>query len=95
MFTSAADRGKERSEDELKALHAKIGPPALAIDFLSGALGRINDPSAKRGGVPQGLRLSLGGQNPAREVHRLLRSAAPAQSHWTLATRLSILRIAA
>jgi len=47
-FSSTADRGKELSEDELKALHAKIGQQALEIDFLSGALGRISDPSAKR-----------------------------------------------
>ena len=38
----------ELSEEELKALHAKIGQQALEIDFLSGALGRISDPSAKR-----------------------------------------------
>ena len=48
VFSSAADCGKELSEEELKALHAKIGQQALEIDFLSGALGRINDPSAKR-----------------------------------------------
>ena len=48
VFSSPADRGKELSEEELKALHAKIGQQALEIDFLSGALGRINDPSAKR-----------------------------------------------
>lgn len=48
VFGSAADRGKELSDEDLKALHAKIGQQALEIDFLSGALGRINDPSAKR-----------------------------------------------
>lgn len=48
VFTSTAERGKELSDEELKALHAKIGQQALEIDFLSGALGRINDPSAKR-----------------------------------------------
>lgn len=48
VFSSAADRGKELSEEELKALHAKIGQQAVEIDFLSGALGRISDPSAKR-----------------------------------------------
>ena len=45
---SAADRGKALSkEKELKTLTAKIGQQALEIDFLSGALGRIDDPSAK------------------------------------------------
>lgn len=48
VFSSPADRGKELSEQELKDLHAKIGQQALEIDFLSGALGRISDPSAKR-----------------------------------------------
>lgn len=33
---------------DLKELHAKIGRQALEIDFLSGALGRIDDASAKR-----------------------------------------------
>jgi transposase len=32
----------------LKELEAKIGRQALEIDFLSGALGRLDDPSAKR-----------------------------------------------
>lgn len=48
VFGLSADRGKELSDEELKALHAKIGQQALEIDFLSGALGRINGPSAKR-----------------------------------------------
>lgn len=48
VLDSPSDRGKELSEEELKALHAKIGQQALEIDFLSGALGRISDPSAKR-----------------------------------------------
>lgn len=48
VFTGAGDRGKELSSEELKALHAKIGQQALEIDFLSGALGRIDGPSAKR-----------------------------------------------
>jgi transposase len=48
VFGSSVDRGKELSEEELKALHAKIGPQVLEIDFLSGALGRNSDPSAKR-----------------------------------------------
>ena len=48
VFGSSVDRGKELSEEELKALHAKIGQQVLEIEFLSGALGRISDPSAKR-----------------------------------------------
>ena len=48
VFGSSAERGRELSSEELKALHAKIGQQALEIDFLSGALGRIDGPSAKR-----------------------------------------------
>jgi len=33
---------------DIKELHAKIGQQALEIDFLEGALGRIDGPSAKR-----------------------------------------------
>ena len=33
---------------DLKALHAKIGQQALEIDFLEHALGRVDEPSAKR-----------------------------------------------
>jgi transposase-like protein len=32
----------------LKELHAKIGQQALEIDFLAGALGKLDVPSAKR-----------------------------------------------
>lgn len=32
----------------LKELHAKIGQQALEIDFLSGALGKLDGPGAKR-----------------------------------------------
>lgn len=32
----------------LKELHAKIGQQALEIDFLAGALGKLDGPSAKR-----------------------------------------------
>ena len=46
VFASAADK-REQAPD-LKALHAKIGKQALEIDFLSGALGRVDEPSAKR-----------------------------------------------
>jgi transposase len=40
--------GEKESQPNVKELHAKIGQQALEIDFLSGALGRIGDPSAKR-----------------------------------------------
>lgn len=33
---------------DVKELHAKIGQLAMENDFLSGALGRIGEPSAKR-----------------------------------------------
>jgi transposase-like protein len=32
----------------LKELHAKIGQQALEIDFLAGALGKLDGPSGKR-----------------------------------------------
>lgn len=48
VFRSSAERGTEMSSEELKALHAKIGQQALEIDFLSGALVRLDGPSAKR-----------------------------------------------
>ena len=48
VFGSSTERGRELSSEELKALHAKIGQQALEIDFLSGALGRLDGPSAKR-----------------------------------------------
>ena len=40
--------GTKALQPDIKELHAKIGQQALEIDFLSGALGRIGDPSAKR-----------------------------------------------
>ena len=42
---------KERKRDQVpsvKDLHAKIGQLSMENDFLSGALGRIGDASAKR-----------------------------------------------
>ena len=39
---------KADTEVSVKELHAKIGQLAMENDFLSGALGRIADPSAKR-----------------------------------------------
>lgn len=41
-------KAAKSAESDLKELHAKIGQQALEIDFLEGALGRIDGPSAKR-----------------------------------------------
>ena len=46
VFATAAD--KREGEPDLKTLHAKIGQLTLENDFLSVALGRIGDASAKR-----------------------------------------------
>jgi transposase len=46
VFASAAE--KRETGPDIKTLHAKIGQLALESDFLSGALGRIGDASAKR-----------------------------------------------
>ncbi len=46
VFATAAE--KRETGPNLKTLHAKIGQLALENDFLSGALGRIGDASAKR-----------------------------------------------
>lgn len=46
VFATAAE--KRVAGPDMKTLHAKIGQLALENDFLSGALGRINDASAKR-----------------------------------------------
>ena len=46
VFAPATEK-REQGPD-LKGLHAKIGQQALEIDFLAGALGRIDDASAKR-----------------------------------------------
>jgi len=52
LLEHAADVfSKERKDDQLpsvKDLHAKIGQLSMENDFLSGALGRIGDASAKR-----------------------------------------------
>ena len=42
------DKGKPSREPDVKELHAKIGQLAMENDFLAGALGRIDGPSAKR-----------------------------------------------
>ncbi len=39
---------KPDSEPEVKELHAKIGQLSMENDFLSKALGRVGEPSAKR-----------------------------------------------
>ena len=46
VFATAGD--KRDAGPDLKTLHAKIGQLALENDFLSNALGRIGDASAKR-----------------------------------------------
>lgn len=46
VFATAAER--RDSGPDLKTLHAKIGQLALENDFLSGALGRMGEPSGKR-----------------------------------------------
>jgi transposase-like protein len=46
VFASAAPRTPDTPD--LKALHAKIGQQALEIYFLAGALGRMDDASARR-----------------------------------------------
>jgi len=46
IFATAAER--HESVPDIKSLHAKIGQLALENDFLSVALGRIGDASAKR-----------------------------------------------
>ncbi len=46
VFATAAE--KRESGPDIKTLHAKIGELTLENDFLSGALGRIGDASAKR-----------------------------------------------
>ena len=46
VFSSGAPPKQEGPS--LKELHAKIGQQALEIDFLSGALGKLDGPSGKR-----------------------------------------------
>jgi len=46
IFATAAE--KREGGPDLKTLHAKIGQLALENDFLSNALGRLGDASAKR-----------------------------------------------
>lgn len=42
------DKGKPSKEPDIRELHAKIGQLAMENDFLSVALGRIHEPSAKK-----------------------------------------------
>jgi len=42
------DKRKPSKEPDIKELHAKIGQLAMENDFLSSALGRIHEPSAKK-----------------------------------------------
>ena len=46
VFATAAE--KREAGPDVKTLHAKIGQLTLENDFLSHALGRTNDASAKR-----------------------------------------------
>ena len=46
LFTTPAER--QAVGPDVKALHAKIGQLAMENDFLAGALGRLDDASAKR-----------------------------------------------
>jgi transposase-like protein len=43
-----ADGKSRETEVDVKQLHAKIGELTMVNDFLSGALGRIGDPSVKK-----------------------------------------------
>ncbi len=47
VFNGAESATATRGPD-IKALHAKIGQQALEIDFLGHALGRVDEPSARR-----------------------------------------------
>jgi transposase-like protein len=46
VFSSGSP--KPQDGPNLNELHAKIGQQALEIDFLSGALGKLDGPSGKR-----------------------------------------------
>ena len=48
VFSSDGVRGADTPSVDVKALHAKIGEQALAIDFLAGALGQSPGPSGRR-----------------------------------------------
>jgi len=44
----AGDAEKKEGKPDVAQLHAKIGELTMECDFLSGALGRMEGPSAKR-----------------------------------------------
>ena len=48
VFAAGSERGAGPETVPLKELHAKIGQQALEIDFLAGALGKLDGPSGKR-----------------------------------------------
>lgn len=48
VFMTPADRREEITGPSMKDMQAKIGQQALEIDFLAGALGRIDGASAKK-----------------------------------------------
>jgi transposase-like protein len=48
VFMTGADKREASAGPSVKDMQAKIGQLALENDFLSGALGRIGDASAKR-----------------------------------------------
>lgn len=48
MFETGAERAQQHTGPSVKDMQAKIGQLTLENDFLAGALGRIDDASAKR-----------------------------------------------
>lgn len=48
VFMTPADKREESNGPSMKDMQAKIGQQALEIDFLAGALGRIDGASAKK-----------------------------------------------
>jgi len=48
VFSAGPESAAATRGPDIKALHAKIGQQALEIDFLEHALGRVDEPSAKR-----------------------------------------------
>lgn len=48
VFNTGAESAAATRGPDIRALHAKIGQQALEIDFLEHALGRVDEPSAKR-----------------------------------------------
>lgn len=48
LFAAGQCQARVQEGPSLKELHAKIGQQALETDFLSGALGKLDGPNAKR-----------------------------------------------